>query len=181
MIRCTLLITIVSGLLAVSATAQTTIYVNGSCGDDSWTGLRPDCVAPDGPKATIQAGINAAVKGDEVVVADGTYTGPDNKNLDYGGKAITVRSLDPEDPAVVAATIIDCGGSQAEPNRGVAFRNGEGPASVLAGITIINGYAPIESIDVAWSAGGAIYCYFVRLQPSAVIGLGRGGSLPVWM
>ena len=42
--------------ISVVVEAQTTIYVNGACGDDAWTGLSPDCEAPDGPKATIQAG-----------------------------------------------------------------------------------------------------------------------------
>ena len=32
------------------ATAQMTIYVNGTCGDDGWTGSSPVCQAPDGPK-----------------------------------------------------------------------------------------------------------------------------------
>ena len=30
---------------------------------------------------------------DEVVVADGIFTGPSNRDIDFGGKAITVRSV----------------------------------------------------------------------------------------
>ena len=41
---------------------------------------------------TIQAAIDAAVDGDEVVVGDGVHTGAGNLDLDFGGKAITVRS-----------------------------------------------------------------------------------------
>ena len=42
-----------------------------------------------GPYANIKDAIAIAINGDTILVADGTYTGPDNKNLDFGGKAIT--------------------------------------------------------------------------------------------
>jgi hypothetical protein len=96
--------------------------------------------------ATIQSAIDAAQPGDEVVIAPGTYTGAGNKNLDFWGKAITVRSTDPEDPAVVAATVIDCEDS----GIGFWFVSGEGPDSVLAGLKITNGHG---------DAGGAVACY----------------------
>ena len=60
---------------------------------------------------TIQSAIDAAVNGDMVVVCPGIYTGTGNVNLDFGGKAITVRSqINPANPNldIIAATIIDC-------------------------------------------------------------------------
>ena len=87
--------------------------------------------------ANIQEAIDAAVAGDTVVVAPGTYTGWANRDLDFGGKAITVRSSDPGDPAVVAATVIDC----QQAGRGFIFQSGETSAAVVDGLTVTNGFA----------------------------------------
>jgi parallel beta-helix repeat protein len=79
---------------------------------------------------TIQAGIDAAVDGDTVLVADGTYTGDGNKNLDFNGKAITVISENGP-----YTTIVDCEGE----GPGFYFHSGEGQGSVVSGFTITNG------------------------------------------
>lgn len=90
-----------------------------------------------GQYSTIQEAINAAIPGDEVLVEAGTYTGSGNKNLDYHGKPITVRSAS-GDPAMC---IIDCQGS----GRGLFFHSGETAAAVLQGFTVCNGYTTSSS------------------------------------
>lgn len=83
-----------------------------------------------GDYPTIQAGINAAVDGDTVMVANGTYTGTGNKNLDFGGKAILVTSENGAESCV-----IDCQNS----GRAFWFHYGETSSSVVSGFTMKNG------------------------------------------
>ena len=107
----------------------------------------------DGPADfnNIQAAINDAYDGDTVIVAPGTYTGDGNRDIDFLGKPITVRSTDPEDPCVVAATVIDC--EDIAGHRGFYFHSGEGPNSVLSGFTIKGG-----RIEDSVAEGGGILC-----------------------
>ncbi len=131
----------VTGSAAILANADT-FYVNGSCGNDDWTGTSSVCSAPNGPKLTIQAGMDASVNGDTIMVADGTYTGAGNKNLDFGGRLITLRSENGP-----TACINECEND----GRGFYFHNGESADAVLEGFTIRNG-------NVGDEQGGGILC-----------------------
>jgi len=53
--------------------------------------------------ATLQEAINAAKDGDTIVLAEGTYEG----NIYFKGKSITLKSTEPDNPDVVANTIIE--------------------------------------------------------------------------
>jgi hypothetical protein len=99
---------------------------------------------------TIQAAIDAAIDGNMVTVLPGTYTGAGNRDIDFLGKAITVRGV-----SGPANCIIDCNGSPNEPHRGFYFHNGEGPNSILSGLTITNGYSD-ECLMYNNGGGGAI-------------------------
>ncbi|UCF59713.1 MAG: right-handed parallel beta-helix repeat-containing protein [Anaerolineaceae bacterium] len=80
---------------------------------------------------SIQAAIDAAHEGDMIIVSPGTY----QENIDFTGKEITLQSMDPDDPDVVAATIIDGGGNGSV----VTFQSGETVRARLEGFTITNG------------------------------------------
>jgi len=131
-------------------------YVAISVGEGHAIALRAPAtitVDDDGPAdySTIQAAIDAACDGDEVVVADGTYIGDGNRDIDLRGKAITLRSENGP-----ANCIIDCQGTDADPHRGFYFSNAENRDTVIEGITITNGYM---------TAGGAIMC---RTSPTFI-------------
>jgi parallel beta-helix repeat protein len=70
--------------------------------------------------------IGEAKSGDTIVLSEGSYPG----DIDIAGGNLTVSSTDPDDPAVVAATVISGGGT------GVAFSGGQDSTCVLTGFTI---------------------------------------------
>ncbi|MCD4653226.1 hypothetical protein K8T06_04765, partial [bacterium] len=99
-----------------------------------------------GEQPTIQAGIDAALSGDTVLVSDGLFTGPGNRDITFRGKAISLVSANgPE------TTIIDC----EESARGFIFANGEQRSSILRGFTITNGSLMGNSTN---RIGAGIYC-----------------------
>ena len=97
---------------------------------------------PSSTYPTIQRAINASNHGDTVVVHPGVYR---EINIDLKGRRITVRSLNPDDPGIVASTVIDCEEPQTlwarEARRAFLIQNGEGRDTVLAGLTIRNATA----------------------------------------
>jgi len=93
--------------------------------------------------STIQGGINGAINGDTVLVAEGHYY----ERINFNGKRILVTSefMNDHDPSHIHNTIIvgDSSGSV------VSFSNGEDSTSIIQGFTIREGLA-------VW--GGGIYC-----------------------
>jgi parallel beta-helix repeat protein len=131
--------------LPVSLVAGT-IYVDCDNTTGPWDG------SPAHPLQHIQDALDIADPGDTVLVAEGTYAGPRNRDLGIG-EAITVQSE--SGPAV---TIIDCEGRYDDPHRGFMFWAGATPASVLDGFTIRNGHV-IRDATHADSYGGGIWVY----------------------
>ncbi len=119
------------------------LFLAATCAGAAAAGTITVC-ADGGQYTTIQAAVNAATPGDEVVVCPGTYTGPGNRDISFGGKAITVRGA-----AGPEATIIDCQSA----GRGFVFDSGETAASVLADVTITSGNVATGSLF-----GGAVLC-----------------------
>jgi len=155
------------GLYDSGQTATLHAYANSLWGFDHWEGdsiagssNNPEYLTMDGNKtvtaafvriyqtyyvpdnySTIQDALDACMDGDTVIVRDGTYSGMGNKNLDFKGKAVTLRSENGP-----SNSIIDC----ALDGRGFIFHSGEISDSVVEGFTIMNG-----SVS---GAGGGIYC-----------------------
>jgi hypothetical protein len=120
--------------------------------------------------SSIQGGINGAVDGDTVLVSPGTYYEHD---IDFLGKAITVTGTDPEDSAVVAATVVD------GDSLGSVFHlhSREDSTSVLQGLTITGGRAnPGGGIRCSDSSPTIAYCVIVG-NTAGLSGYTRGGGV----
>jgi outer membrane protein assembly factor BamB len=126
----------------------------------------------DGPAefTTIQAAVDQAEDGDTVEIRPGTYTGAGNWDIEVRGKAITIRSIDPNDPCAVDATVIDCNDPQKIPHRAF-YLIGQTPEIILAGLTITDGQGELN--------GGGVKCLgFVTLYRCHILdcSASRGGG-----
>jgi parallel beta-helix repeat protein len=130
---------------------------------------------------TIQEAVHAALSGDVIEAAPCRYS----EIIDFSGKAITLQSTDPTDPAVVTATIIDASRVTAPGDRRSAVRcdSGEGPDTVLDGFTITGGTGDTAAFGPLRTEGGGMFidnasptvrnCTFT----GNTAGLGGGGML----
>ncbi|MGD8396843.1 MAG: right-handed parallel beta-helix repeat-containing protein [Candidatus Eiseniibacteriota bacterium] len=98
----------------------------------------------------IQPALNAAEPGDTVLVAPGTYSGDWNRDMGFLGNDIVLRS-----EMGAGATVIDSGGSQAEPHRAFYFHLGESAAARVEGFTIRGGFV---RVFIGEGGGGGILC-----------------------
>jgi len=126
---------------------------------------------PDGPVENRTAGkrydyiryaINEARPGDEIVIGEGVYY----ESINFNGKNLTIRSTDPNNPAIVAATVIS-GGSKGSV---VIFFGGEGVNCALAGFTITGGKSGIYCSS---SSSPIIRSCVIEEDGSVAIELGR--------
>ena len=101
-------------------------------------------------QATIQAGINAAVNGDTVLVAPGVYT----ENIDFIGKSIVVTSdfVNSSDTNDIINTIIDGQGLGSD----VTFSGHCDTTTCLMGFTLINGKGTLAWTGNYFGSGIAI-------------------------
>jgi hypothetical protein len=121
------------------------------------------------PFRTLREGVLASLSGHEIVLRDGLYTGADNRELDFSGRTIVVRSLNGPAACVVdlelqgrAFRFLGHQNNQAARIEGITFRNGrKAPASSgYAGAIEIDGSSPtivdcvFESCEAA--SGGAL-------------------------
>jgi parallel beta-helix repeat protein len=124
--------------------------------------IRLDSLDVNTPVANMTAGkryqrigdaIYLASDGDEIVVPPGTYY----ENINFHGKNVKVRSANPTDPSVVAATVINGWGR----GPAVTFESREESSCMLRGFTIEGGAVrdtpPLH--DDMGTGGGAIACF----------------------
>ncbi len=119
---------------------------------------------------TIQEAVDAAAdkSNTTILVADGIYRGEGNRNIDFKGKAITVKSQNGPDN-----TIIDC----ERAGRGFIFNNKEGSDSILSGFTVLYGI-PLGLPDLLYSfGGGGIFCSSSPVIENCIIKYNESGGI----
>ncbi len=121
-------------------------------------------------QANIQAGIYAAVDGDTVLLADGTYTGTGNRDVNITNKSVHVISQNG-----AASCIMDCQGSPGYHYAAFEISGTGSDGTVLSGIEMRNAFSNNSGAIALWTTSpliqncifrdntadvaGAIYCF----------------------
>jgi hypothetical protein len=92
---------------------------------------------------SIQLAINDAIDGDEIVVNPGVY----HENISFIDKNLTLRSTDPNDPNVVAATVINIEDLYQGPI--ITLSGNRNGGCLLYGLTITSGEVGISCCDAS--------------------------------
>lgn len=120
----------------------------------------------------IKPAITDANDGEEIVVRPGFYYGGyhyESEKIDFEGKNITLRSINPTDPAVVAATILNGNVGYYyiyDGSDSVTFSGGEDANCVLNGFTVTGGMSGIYCAKDA--SPTIINCAIVENKAEAV-------------
>lgn len=91
--------------------------------------VNPSGIGGDYP--TIQTAVDGVAPGDTIQLATGTFVGSGNRNIDFGGKALTLQSA----TGNAADVTLDCGFA----GRAFYFHEGETNATIVENLTIIRG------------------------------------------
>lgn len=122
---------------------------------------------------TIQAGIDAAIDGDTVLVDTGTYV----ETINFNGKNIVVGSLylTTGDTSHISQTVIDADST----GHVVTFENGEDSTAVLSGFTLTDAFLDwgvycvqsspsLFDLSIFGNRGGGLYCKGCNLRLKSV-------------
>ncbi len=122
-------------------------YSIGGDWDPDYTSCNPNPCTPwtlrinasgTGDFPTIQSAITRCRDGDTIELEDGIFTGLGNRDLEFQGRAITLRAAVPHSESC----IIDCQGNESDQYRAFDFMT-EDLNTVIEDIVIKNGYASL--------------------------------------
>lgn len=150
------------------------------------------CVPSEQP--TIQAGLDGTSELDTVLVADGTYTGSGNRDLDFHGTNVVLMSENgPE------FTTIDCEASLMDPHRAFYLHSGEDTTAVIQGFTITGAYSDddgaislnvssvtLRNCMISENLCGGIYSYTGGYDPPQRLNMSNcvitnNGAFGIWI
>lgn len=106
-----------------------------------------DVLRVPGDFPTMQSALDAAKSRDEIVVADGVWTGQGNRDLDIGDKDVTLRSENGPDNCIIDGE---------DAHRFIANCSNRSRSMVIEGFTVRNGRADTGGAILLYRSGPAI-------------------------